>query len=102
MWSMLGHVGGIVLGFIAPLIVMLTKGNESPYTKYHAVEALNFQITVTIAYVASYILLAVTFGILFFLPFLVWIGAVIFCIMAGMASNKGEAYKYPLNLRLIK
>jgi len=26
------HLGGIVLGFLAPLIVMLTKGNESPYT----------------------------------------------------------------------
>jgi len=44
---MLSHLGGIVLGFLAPLIIMLTKGNESPYTKRHAVEALNFQITLT-------------------------------------------------------
>ncbi|PZS34779.1 MAG: hypothetical protein DLM59_04125 [Pseudonocardiales bacterium] len=102
MWSMLGHLGGIVLGFIAPLIVMLAKGNESPYVRYHAVEALNFQITAAIAYVIAYILLVVTFGILFFVPFLVWVGVIIFSIMAGLAANKGETYKYPFALRLVK
>jgi uncharacterized Tic20 family protein len=102
LWSMLGHLGGIILGFIAPLIVMLTKGNESPYTRYHSVEALNFQITAVIAYVVSYILLAISFGILFFLPFLVWIGVIIFSVMAGIAANKGETYRYPVTLRLVK
>jgi uncharacterized Tic20 family protein len=102
LWSMLGHLGGIILGFIAPLIVMLTKGNESPYTRYNAVEALNFQITAVIAYVVSYILVAISFGILFFLPFLVWIGVIVFSVMAGMAANKGETYRYPVTLRLVK
>lgn len=100
LWSMLGHVGGIVLGFIAPLIVMLTKGNESPYTKYHSVEALNFQITIAIGYVAASILSAVIIGVFLF-PVLLIVN-LIFCIMAGMAANKGETYKYPFALRLVK
>jgi len=27
---------------------------------------------------------------------------VIFMVMAGMAANKGQAYRYPVNVRLIK
>jgi len=97
---MLSHLGGIVLGFLAPLIVMLTKGNESPYTKYNAVEALNFQITVIIGYVVASVLSVVLIGFLVF-P-LLFIVNLVFCIMAGLAANKGETYKYPLALRLVK
>ncbi|MEP6697082.1 MAG: DUF4870 domain-containing protein [Pseudonocardiales bacterium] len=100
MWSMLGHLGGIILGFIAPLIVMLTKGNESPYTKYHSTEALNFQITIAIGYVISAVLTFVLIGV--FTWFLVWVASIIFSIIAGLAANKGETYKYPFALRLVK
>lgn len=99
-WSMLSHLGGIVLGFIAPLIVMLTKGNESAYSKYHSVEALNFQITIAIGYVIASVLSFVLIG-LFLFPVLL-IGNLILSIMAGMAANRGEAYRYPFALRLVK
>jgi uncharacterized Tic20 family protein len=94
------HLGGIVLGFLAPLIVMLTKGNESPYTRRHAVEALNFQITLIIGWVIALVLSFVLIGLLLF-PIL-WIGDIVFCIIAGIAANKGEDYKYPFALRLVK
>lgn len=100
MWSMLAHLGGIILGFIAPLIVMLTKGNESPYTKYHAVEALNFQIVIAIGWVVAFVLTFVIIGFLLY-PVLI-IGNIIFCVLAGLAANKGEAYRYPVNIRLVK
>ncbi|MDQ6873600.1 MAG: DUF4870 domain-containing protein [Actinomycetota bacterium] len=100
LWSMLSHIGGIVLGFIAPLIVMLTKGNESPYTRYHAVEALNFQITIAIAWVATFILSFLIIGIIF-VPVVI-IANIAFCIIAGLAANKGETYRYPVTIRLVK
>ncbi len=99
-WSMLAHLGGIVLGFLAPLIVMLTKGNESRYTRYHAVEALNFQIALVIGYVISFILMFLLIGFVLF-PVL-YIANIVFCVLAGIAANKGEAYKYPVTLRLVK
>lgn len=99
-WSMLSHLGGIVLGFLAPLIIMLTKGNESPYTKRHAVEALNFQITLIIGYFVAFVLTFVVIGIVLF-P-LLYIANIVFCIIAGMAANKGQDYMYPLTLRLVK
>ncbi|MDP9240630.1 MAG: DUF4870 domain-containing protein, partial [Actinomycetota bacterium] len=100
MWSMLSHLGGIILGFIAPLIVMLVKGNESPYIRYHSVEALNFQITIAIGWVVAFVLTFVVIGFLLY-PVLL-IANLIFCIMAGLAANKGETYKYPFALRLVK
>jgi uncharacterized protein len=99
-WSMLSHLGGIVLGFLVPLVVMLTKGNESPYTKYHSVEALNFQITILIGYVVASVLTLAVIGLILF-PVLIIVN-IVFCVMAGMAANKGETYKYPFTLRLVK
>jgi len=43
-WAGLAHFGGLLLGFLAPLIVMLVKGEQSPRVRAQAVEALNFQI----------------------------------------------------------
>src|SRR5262245_15926981 len=67
-WALLTHFGGIVLGFIAPLIALLAKGNESPTVKAHATEALNFQITWGIASIIAVIAAVCSFGLLFFLP----------------------------------
>jgi len=100
MWSMLAHLGGIILGFIAPLVVMLVKGNESPFTRYQSVEALNFQITLAIGYVAASVLTLLVIGV--FLYPVLFIVNVIFCVIAGIAANKGETYKYPFALRLVK
>ncbi len=99
-WSMLAHLGGIVLGFLAPLIVMLTKGNESQYTRRQSVEALNFQITVLIGYVIASVLMFVLIG--FLLWPLLYIANIVLCIMAGIAANKGQDYHYPVTLRLVK
>ena len=100
-WSMLAWLGMIVIGFIAPLIVMLTKGNESKWTRDNAVEALNFSIIIVIGYVISFILSVVFIGMLL-IPVLLIVN-VIFSIIGGMACNKGESYKCPVNFfRLVK
>jgi uncharacterized Tic20 family protein len=98
--SMLAHAGGIFFGFLPALIIYLTKGNESAFVKQESREALNFQITLAIAYVISTVLIIVLIGLLMLLA--VWVGSVILMIMAAIAANKGEAYRYPLNIRLIK
>ena len=100
LWGTLAHLGGIIVGFVAPLVVLLVKGDESPYTRYQSVEALNFQITVAIGYVAASVLSLVLIGIFLF-PVLL-LANLIFCVMAGMAANKGETYKYPFAVRLVK
>jgi uncharacterized Tic20 family protein len=101
-WALIAHFGGIVAFFIAPLVALLAKGNESPTVKAHATEALNFQITWAIAFTVSLILGVCSFGILFFLPFLVWLVIIIFSILGGMKANEGQLYRYPVTIRLVK
>ena len=101
-WALIAHFGGIVVGFIAPLVALLVKGNESPTVRAHAVEALNFQITWGFVLILTVILGVCSFGILAFLPLIAWIVIVVFCILAGMKANEGQLYTYPMTLRLVK
>jgi len=97
--AMLAHLSGIVLGFIGPLIFYLIE-KDKPFALEQAKEALNFQITITIVWIAAGILSVVGIGLII-MPF-VWIVDLIFCIVAGMAANKGEHYRYPFAIRLVK
>ena len=99
-WACAAHWAAILTGFIAPLIIMLTKGNEDAYVRAQAAEALNFQITVTIAAMASGILCLAFIGFIM-LP-IVSILNIVFCIMGALAANRGEPYRYPINIRMVK
>ena len=101
-WALIAHFGGIIVGFIAPLVAMLAKGNESPTVRAHSVEALNFQITWGVATIIASILATCTAGILFFLPMLTWVMIIVFSIIGGMKANEGQLYHYPASIRLVK
>ena len=100
--AMLTHLSGIILGFIVPLVIWLTNKDKSDkgWLNDQAKEALNFQITLLIAYFVSGILTLVIIGI--FLIFALMLANIILCIMAGMKANEGVDYRYPFALRLIK
>lgn len=97
--AMLTQVLGIFTGFLGPLIMYVVYGEKDPFVKHHAAEALNFQITLFIGYVVSVVLMFILIGFITF--FVVWIGGLVFCVMAAIAANKGEWYRYPINIRLI-
>lgn len=100
--AILAHAGGIFFGFIPPLMVWLMKKDDKGalFTTTQAKEALNFQITVALALIISSILIFVLIGIL--LIWVVWLADIIFCVMAAIKASKGENYRYPVCLRLIK
>src|SRR5262249_59875339 len=96
-------IGAGASGWIAPLIALLAKGPQSPTVRAHAVEALNFHITWSIASV-----IAITLGccgavllvpLIFFLVPLV---PIIFGIIGGIKANEGQLYQYPLSIRMVK
>ncbi len=51
------------LGWIAPLVALIAKGNESPTVRAHAVQALNFQILWSIIAIIGYITICIFIGI---------------------------------------
>ena len=100
LWSTLSHVGGILFGFLAPLVIWLVFKERGRYVEDQSKEALNFQITLAIAYIVSLFLMIIIIGFVTFA--IAWICAIVFGIIAAMAANKGEAYRYPVTLRLVK
>ncbi|MFT4166979.1 MAG: DUF4870 domain-containing protein [Microlunatus sp.] len=100
LWATLTHISIPFFGFIGPLITFLVFKDRDPWLKEATTEALNFSILYGIVQVISSILIAAAIGGIL-LP-LFWIAALVLCILAAMATNKGEQYRYPVNWRLIK
>lgn len=104
-WAFFAHLSalaGLVIPFgnlIAPLIIWQIKKDEMPFVADQAKEALNFQITVTIAVIVCFVLFIVLIGMLL-LP-LVGIAALIMTIIGAVKANNGETYRYPFTLRLV-
>ena len=98
-WGSAAHWSTIILGFLGPLIIMLTKGNESPFVRRQAAEALNFQITLIVGYVVSFVLMFVLIGFLTFFAF--WLAGIAFAIVGAVKANSGEDYRYPVAIRMV-
>jgi len=112
MWAMLGHLSaftafitgiGCILG---PLVIWLIKRDTMAFAGEQAKEALNYNITVALAFVGLWVLTIITFGIGIFLTFpigvLLFIAWIVFTIIAAIKANEGVDYRYPFTLRLVK
>jgi uncharacterized Tic20 family protein len=99
--ALITHLSGIVAGFIVPLIIWLINKDKADksWLTGQAKEALNFQITLLIAYVVCVVLSFVLIGMVL-MP-IIWIASIILMILAAVKSNNGESYRYPVALRLI-
>ena len=89
----------ILVGFWAPLIIYLITKPEQRFARHHAAEALNFSITLGIGLIVSGLLMLVLIGFILF-P-IVLVAGVVFHIIAALAANRGEWYRYPINIRLV-
>jgi uncharacterized Tic20 family protein len=99
LWATLAHLSGLVLSIVGPLVIYLLMKDRGRFVRSQALEALNFQITVLIAVVVSAALIFVLIG-LFLLP-IIGVAAFVLMILAAIAANRGEEYRYPLTLRLV-
>ena len=99
LWATLAHISGL-FSFLGPLIIWLVLKDRGAFVEDQSKEALNFQITLVILGVAMTIITVVTLGIGAFL-YLYYIAAVVFMILAAVAANRGERYRYPLTIRLL-
>ncbi|WP_241981469.1 DUF4870 domain-containing protein [Cryobacterium algoritolerans] len=99
LWATLIHIGGILFGFLPALIGYLVLKDRGPFIRAHTATALNFQITLLIAYVVGWILTLVLVGFLVLLA--AYIVTIVFGIMAALAANKGEYYTYPLSIKFV-
>jgi len=100
MWSTLVHVGGIFFSAVPAIIGYIILKDRGPFVRQHVTAALNFQITSLIGYAIGWATSVILIGV-FIIP-AVTVLVVIFSILAAIAANKGETYKYPLTIEFIK
>lgn len=102
-FAFLAHCGGI-LGFIPSLVIYLIFRDRGPFTAQESKEALNFTLPPTIIAVLANILallIPVAGSIFAILAVLIWVFLTVFSVIAAIHVNRGDPYRYPVNLRLI-
>ena len=112
-WAVVCHIGALVasfftgglLPFLVPLLVLILKGDESPFIAHHARQSLNFRLTLLIgalAYWACVVLGFITIiatplalGMACLGPFLFFLFETGYSIHAAIRAGSGESAGYP-------
>lgn len=107
-WASLSHLGGIfaytALGWVPALVIWLVYRDRSGLVAQEAKVALNFQLTLLIGVVVCLVVEQI--------PFLGWVGhiaqaaigivSIVLSILAFVAVQRGDRYRYPFSLELVR
>jgi uncharacterized protein len=93
--AMFAHIG-VILSFIVPLVIYLTKKDQSKYIAFHALQALIFQVVLAVVVIVCTIAAPFTCAISLLLIPIVGLGALVLEIMAGIKANEGQLYMLPI------
>jgi uncharacterized protein len=114
-WRVLAHASALIQligipSLVGPLVVWLIR-REDPVVEPHARAALNFQLSLLIYFVVggvvAIVALVTIIGILLALVIAIVLGLlflleIVFAILGTLAASRGELYRYPMSLELIK
>lgn len=94
------HLSGIFTLFVGPLVVYLARGAGTARIRDAAREALNFQITLLLAWIVTIISFALLIGFLM-VPILGLV-SIAMPVWAAVAESRGETFRYPLIPRWLR
>lgn len=97
--AMLCHLLGIV-GFFAPLVIWVNEKDKHKFVNEHGQAAMNYQISIIIYYLASWMLCTILIGV--FMLIALMIMHVIFVIMGAVKASKGKPWRYPIAIQFLK
>jgi uncharacterized Tic20 family protein len=102
-YAMFTHLALIAIHFGVPLIptlvMWLIRREKSPFIDDHGREAMNFQISLFIYAIGCFVLGLITCGVGMVLWIPLYVLGIGGMILAAMAANKGEYYRYPMTIR---
>ena len=109
-WAMYCHLAGLgwllwwvvpfVGGVIGVLIIWQIKKDQYSFVNENGKEAMNFQISMLIYWLASAVLCFCGIGLVL-MP-IVAVLDIVFTITAAIKASNGEHYHYPLSIRFVK
>ncbi|GAA1881834.1 DUF4870 domain-containing protein [Actinomadura bangladeshensis] len=103
-WAIFAYIGNVVIGFLPALIIYLAKKHSSPFTRFHAAQSMNQQLTMLIHLLAvvavcvppAIVMEAPAFLALLILPYLeLLIAGWTFIILGAVKAGKGQYYRFP-------
>jgi uncharacterized Tic20 family protein len=102
LWATLIHLSGLIVAPWGALIGYLVLRDRGPFVRAHTAEALNLQLSYLIYAVVLIPVTLITFGIggLLYIP--LGIVEIVFMILAAVAANRGEWYRYPLTIHFVR
>lgn len=114
-WAMLAHLGGLASlvlpvipasNVVLPFIVWYAKRHDHPYIDVQGREAVNFQATMSLLWLAVvliiFVLKLIVIGkLLFWVPGLITIAQLGGTVVGAIRAYDGERFRYPLILRFI-
>ncbi|MFC7326123.1 DUF1707 and DUF4870 domain-containing protein [Marinactinospora rubrisoli] len=102
LWALGGHLSGYFTLALGPLLVLVLKGNGSPYVRRQAMEALNYQLNFLIASVLVPLVAILTLGLGLVVYLFMALGWVVLPGIAALGSALGFSWRYPLTWRIVK
>jgi uncharacterized Tic20 family protein len=103
LWAMMGYLGMIFFAFIPPLSIYLLKRSESRYVRFHAAQAVNLWITVSL-YSLSFVIIggiltldAISTALSVGVPLIAAaaLALLIYSVLAAAAAIRGKMYRIP-------
>jgi uncharacterized Tic20 family protein len=116
-WAAGAHLGALILalltswvagaaGAVGALAVWMVKRDDSPFAAEHAKEALNFNLSMFIYAVVLVVLSVITLGLglVVTVPLALAIAVtwLVCTLIAAFRAYDGQAYRYPLSIRLFR
>ncbi len=94
------HISAIIgVGIILPFVVWLVKKNEPDAVASHAIETLNFHLSILIYLVLCVPLMFAVIGVP--LAILIGLASLVLAIIGAIKASDGVLYRYPLTIRFI-
>lgn len=111
-WAVIGHISTLVaavlsagwLSILGPAIVWGVYKERSSFVRQSAAGAFNFNLVIWVLTLIGWLLLFTIVGIP--LAFIVWavalVASVYYHVMAAVAANRGELYRYPWGITVLR
>ena len=98
----LSQFSGIVIpgaGLFLPIVMWVTKGDQSENIDEHGKVIINWTISLIIYSIVSFVLVFVVIGIFSFIALMIM--NLIFVIVGAVKAKKGELWRYPLSIKFL-
>lgn len=107
--AVFAHLGIFLFGIFLALILYLSADKNDVFTRGHAREALNFQLTYCIIWIGATIVAVVLgvvtlgFALIVIIPAMVamFVVGIVWAIKAAIAAGSGQSWKYPICFRFV-